>query len=152
MYAALHHPDDFDGIVAGSPATNFEHLQAWSGMLTKLIGAPYPNSSDTFISSDMWGVIANETLSQCDGLDGVVDGVITEPDDCDFRPEALQCTAERPENCLSEPQVATLRKIYEPFYGRDGQLLFPRFDPGAEKSPLATSIVFTGQPFAYFMV
>ena len=32
MYSAAHFPDDFDGIVAGSPATNFINLAGASGM------------------------------------------------------------------------------------------------------------------------
>ncbi len=38
---------------------------------------------------EKWDSIAEEVLRQCDGKDGLVDGIITEPDDCDFRPEAL---------------------------------------------------------------
>lgn len=34
--------------------------------------------------------------------------------------------------CLTAPQVDALRQIYQPLFGTSGQLLYPRFDPGAE--------------------
>ncbi|KAF8189772.1 hypothetical protein K438DRAFT_1832074 [Mycena galopus ATCC 62051] len=69
------------------------------------------------------GLVAQEILNQCDGIDG--------PDACDFRPEALLCLGPNDGNCLSLPQVEALRKIYSPLYD-NGQLIYPRYDPGAE--------------------
>ncbi|KAG6828122.1 hypothetical protein H0H87_002829 [Tephrocybe sp. NHM501043] len=65
-------------------------------------------------------------------LDGVEDGIITEPDTCDFRPEAILCSGNATENCLSVPQVEALHKIYKPLYDAEGNLLLPRYDPGSE--------------------
>ncbi|KAH8107495.1 tannase and feruloyl esterase [Phellopilus nigrolimitatus] len=150
MYAALHHPADFDGILAGAPATNFNHLLGHSGILAKYIGAPGLEPSPGFIPPALWDVVSAEILRQCDALDGVVDGIITEPDACEFRPEEIQCTSKAASNCLTEAQVETLRKIYAPMYGLNGELLFPRFDPGAEASPRAESRDFTAAPqYAY---
>lgn len=151
-YAALHYPDDFDGIIAGAPATNFHNLQGWTGMLTLHVGAPNPSESTSFIPANLWDVVGEEVLRQCDELDGVKDRVITEPDACEFRPEALQCSTKRTKNCLTVPQVEALRKIYEPLYGKNGELLYPRFDPGAESAPYAKSLVFGGAPFSYLEV
>ncbi|KAL5532409.1 hypothetical protein ACEPAF_5979 [Sanghuangporus sanghuang] len=149
FYAALHHPEDFDGILAGSPATNFNHLIGWSAMLSRFIGAP-GNASASFISSDLWDVTSQEILNQCDGLDGVVDGVITEPEDCQFRPEELLCSSSsnRTDSCLTVEQVETLRLIYAPLYGNNNTLLYSRFEPGAESSAAAEEI-FDGEPFDY---
>ncbi|KAJ7755306.1 tannase and feruloyl esterase [Mycena maculata] len=132
---ALKYPEDFDGIVAGAPATDFNHLQHWRGMMGRTIGAPEGASSPAFIPPALWMLVAAEVLAQCDGLDGVRDGIITEPDACTFRPEALLCRGEGSGKCLTLTQVDALRTIYAPLYG-DGELLYPRFDPGAEDSPL----------------
>lgn len=35
-------------------------------------------------------------------------------------------------NCLTASQVNALTKVYEPVFGTNGELLYPRFDPGAE--------------------
>lgn len=129
--AALEYPSDFDGIIAGAPATNFKHFLHWGGMLARYIGAPSPSSSPAFIPRDSWKLVAEEILNQCDGIDGVRDGIITEPDSCDFRPESLLCTGSNSGKCLSLPQIKALRKIYSPLYEND-ELIYPRYDPGAE--------------------
>ncbi|KAK7046620.1 carboxylic ester hydrolase [Favolaschia claudopus] len=136
--AALKFPDDFDGIVAGAPATDFNHLVHWINMIALYIGAPDPESSTAFITPELWEVVAKEVLRQCDDIDGVQDGIITEPDSCDFRPESLLCAGNESTLggvCLAEAQIEALRNIYSPIYGRDGKLLFPRYDPGAEGFP-----------------
>ena len=147
FYAALHYPDDFDGILAGSPATNFNHLISWTAMLGRFIGAP-GNTSASFISSDLWNVTSTEIFSQCDGLDGVVDGIITEPDDCLFRPEQLLCSSSSnsTDSCLTSEQVEALRLIYAPLYGDNNTLLYSRFEPGAEAGG-AWDQVFNGDEF-----
>ncbi|KAJ7509447.1 tannase and feruloyl esterase [Mycena galericulata] len=109
--SALKYPEDFDGIVAGAPATNFNRRLHWMGMLARAIGAPHPESSPSFVAAELWKLVAAEVLAQCDALDGVRDGIITEPDACDFRPEALVCRDGRTEKCLTPPQVEALRKF-----------------------------------------
>lgn len=99
-------------------------------MLGRAIGAPDPASSPGFIPPQLWKVIAAEIMRQCDGIDGVFDGIITEPDTCNFDPGALLCT--RLDSCLLPPQIAALHKIYSPLYGKRGDVIYPRFDPGAE--------------------
>lgn len=116
----------------------------WKGMIARWLGAPNANSSESFIPETLWPLISDEILNQCDELDGVKDGVITEPDACEFRPEAIQCTRKQVSNCLTKPQVEALRKIFEPLYGKNGDLLFPRYDPGAEAAPDAFGLVFSG--------
>ncbi|KAJ6490290.1 tannase and feruloyl esterase [Mycena vitilis] len=127
---ALKYPDDFDGILAGAPATDWNHLMHWTAMMGVFIGAPNPSSSPAFIPPQLWKIVAAEVLAQCDILDGVRDSIITEPDACDFRPEALLCADGSNGKCLTPPQIEALRKIYAPLYD-DGELLYPRFDPGS---------------------
>ncbi|KAJ7917031.1 tannase and feruloyl esterase [Mycena leptocephala] len=130
---ALKYPEDFDGIIAGASATNFNRLLHWSGMMARAIGAPHAASSPAFIPAKLWKLVAAEVLAQCDELDGVRDGIITEPDTCNFRPEALLCPSGSSSNktCLTPPQVAALHKIYAPLYDA-GELLYSRSDPGSE--------------------
>ncbi|KAJ7336234.1 tannase and feruloyl esterase [Mycena albidolilacea] len=135
--AALKFPADFDGILAGAPATDFNHLMHWTNMLAQYIGAPTSESSPAFIPPRLWKTVEAEVMRQCDGIDGVLNGIITEPDACDFRLEVLLCRpdATLDDACLTLPQVEALRKIYSPLYGTDNQLLYPRFDPGAIAVP-----------------
>ncbi|KAJ6529801.1 tannase and feruloyl esterase [Mycena capillaripes] len=146
MQAALRFPADFDGILTGAPATDFNHLAGWGGMLSHYIGATSPDSSATaetspkFISPELWSLVSAEILRQCDLLDGVRDGIITEPDECDFQPEALRCTGSQTTGCLTQVQLEAIKNIYSPLFGLDGRLLYPRYSPGAEADPFASSV------------
>jgi feruloyl esterase len=129
MKTAHLYPDDFDGLVAGAPALDFNHLLGGVVLWERYLGAPNSESSPSFISHHLWGVIAKETLRQCDYMDGVIDGILTEPDLCIFRPEELLCSTEDDASCLTPLQVKALRKIYEPIFGTNAKRIVPRFDP-----------------------
>jgi hypothetical protein len=109
-------------------------------MIGRYLGAPNRNAPE-HIDAMLWPVISREILRQCDGLDGVKDGYLTEPDDCDFDPETLLCADGAVDGCLSQVQVEVLRKIYSPIVGSRGQLLYPRYDPGAESSSIAQVVL-----------
>ncbi|OCB86961.1 tannase and feruloyl esterase [Sanghuangporus baumii] len=134
------------------PALQQRTLTISWAMLTRYIGAPDANCSASFIPSQLWNVISTEIfLRQCDALDGNSDGIITEPDECSFRPSALLCDASsnKTETCLTEAQVEALFKTYSPLYGLRGELLYSRYEPGTESGTFAPSIVFSGQSFPY---
>lgn len=130
-------PDDFDGIVAGSPAIDFNNLYSWRASFYPLTGAA---GSANFISSDTWKTtIHNEILRQCDTIDGVADGIIEDPILCDFDPSTLLCeagqegsTSTNTSACLSAAQVEIVKKIFSPYEWADGTLLYPGMNPGSE--------------------
>lgn len=153
MKAAEMYPEDFDGIVAGSPAVDFNNLVSWRESFFSVTG---PANTADFIAPAMWqGLIHNEVLKQCDTLDGVADGIIEDPTICNFRPEALLCpsntTFDGPHpNCITPTQVQQIRSIFSPFYGENGTLVYPAMQPGSEilaSSP--SNGLYAGKPFAY---
>jgi catechol 2,3-dioxygenase-like lactoylglutathione lyase family enzyme len=80
-------------------------------------------------------------IQACDATDGVTDGIISSPAKCHFDPSILQCKAQDAPDCLTAPQVAALRAIYQgPRNPRTGQSIFPGFEPGSEAMfPIQTS-------------
>lgn len=141
-------PEDFDGIVAGAPAFAWNDLLYWSGLFLNKTGNA---TSPKFLTSAQWDLVYADILAQCDErVDGVADTVIEDPDLCPYRPEALICgagnsTSNGTANCLTSTQVETVRNVFSPVYGPQGQLIFPRPQPGAN----ATARVFNGLPYAY---
>jgi len=140
-------PTDFDGIIAGAPAIDFNHLNAWSNHFYPLLG---PVNSTGFPPVSMWPFIHQEILKQCDALDGALDGIIEDPELCYFRPEALICAAGKTTNCLTGAQAATVRQVYEPLYGLNGTLIYPRMQPGAEL--ISAGVYYSGVPLPYGVV
>lgn len=95
-------PDDFDGLLIGAPAWWHSHLQTWSikvGLYNQPVTAP------TYISPSLFPVIGAEVIRQCDGADGLVDGIVSDPRSCDFYAEALLCTPStiNQSACLTSP-------------------------------------------------
>jgi feruloyl esterase len=147
--AAEMFPQDFDGIVIGAPAVNFNNLTSWRA---SFFGKTGGTTSPDFISADLWsGLIHEEILRQCDGIDGVQDGIIESPTLCDFRPEVLICgRGSATEDCLSTAQVQIVKEIFNDLYGSSGELVFPAMQPGSEV--LAAQKLYAGSPFPYSLV
>ena len=62
------YPEDFDGVVVGSPANWWTHLMSWMLHLHQISF----EGSTGYISASEWSdVIAPEVMKQCDMLDGV---------------------------------------------------------------------------------
>ncbi|ESK85513.1 feruloyl [Moniliophthora roreri MCA 2997] len=120
-------PEDFDGILAGAPALALTRIVSWGAYLTNTVGAP---DSETYITPDQWALVYDELLRQCDKLDGSVDGLLEDPDMCQFTPEVLICKKDQKSGCLTPKQAEVVNKIHSPFYGLNGELLYPRMQPG----------------------
>ncbi len=72
-------------------------------------------------------------MRQCDGTDGVMDGIISTPDRCDFHLEALLCTPSSNQSaCLTSPQIETLSKLYGNWIETNQTFGFPNMEYGSE--------------------
>lgn len=141
-------PEDFDGIVAGAPAVDFNNLNSWSGHFYLLTGKA---GSLTYLTPAQWNAVHADIMAQCDGLDGYVDGIIEDPLLCQYRPEALICppgTSPDSGTCLTGTQARTVRAVYSDLYGANGTLVYPRMQPGSELVG-APSLYYSGRPFQY---
>ncbi|KAH7408651.1 tannase and feruloyl esterase-domain-containing protein [Phaeosphaeria sp. MPI-PUGE-AT-0046c] len=136
---AEFYPEDFDGIVAGAPAWWTSHMQPWT---VRVFLYNQPPTADHHISGPLFSAINAEVIKQCDPQDGVVDKLISDPEGCNFRPEAMLCGANASANrtgCLTGPQIDTLKNIYTDYIGENNTLLFPTFYLGAEGIPALMS-------------
>ena len=116
-------PDEFDGVMAGAPAWWTAHLQTWT---VKLGMYNLPNTTDYHIPVSLFPVVGAEVLRQCDGVDGLVDGIISTPEACMFRPETLLCTpTSNQSTCLTSPQIDTLYHIYNDYVDTNQTFVFP---------------------------
>ena len=145
IHTAEIFPDDFDGMVAGSPALDFNNLISWRANFFTITGSV---NSSNFITPSLWiNLIHKEVLNQCDGLDGVIDGIIEDPRLCNFCPEPLLCANKTSTNCLTSLQIETVREVFSPFDGADNKLIYPAMQPGSEI--LAVQKLYAGKPFSY---
>lgn len=84
MIEAQRYPADYDGIMAGAPAFNWPTLLVaggWPQVVFKDAGL-YPTACEL-------DAFTNGSIAECDGLDGLVDGIIGNPATCPFEPAQL---------------------------------------------------------------
>jgi feruloyl esterase len=122
-------PQDYDGIISGAPA-NF-----WTHLLTKALADSQATTLDpaSYIPGSKIPALARAVNAACDAQDGVTDGVLNDPRQCKFDPAVLLCKAEDSNECLTAPQITSLKKLYEGPRDAKGTLIFPGYLPGAEE-------------------
>ena len=82
------------------------------------------------MSAADWKLIADAGVSDCDELDGVVDGVAEDPRRCRFDLQRLRCRPGVTAECLSDEQVAFARQFYAPLQDASGRPLDRGLLPG----------------------
>ena len=126
---AQRYPDDYDGIVGGAPANNRTGVHEsilWNFVTTE-------RTPEDHIPSAKLRPLAKAVMNACDRLDGVADGLISDPRNCSFDPASLQCSGSDKENCLTTSQVAVVRRLYAgPADPRTGQQIYPGMAKGSE--------------------
>jgi hypothetical protein len=128
LVSATRFPSDFDGIIARSPA-NY-----WSSLFTSFLrhGQRQLSTPAAALGPDQARIVEQTALRQCDALDGLADGVITNPAACHVRLEEAQCTPGNSAQCLTGEQVETAKTFYAELRSADGTLLYPGWAPGGE--------------------
>jgi feruloyl esterase len=106
---AQRYPEDYDGIVAGSPNNDrvrliFGYLWAWM--------AAHPNG-ELVLPATKLGIITRAAVESCDAVDGLKDGLIDDPRACRFDAAALLCKGADRADCLTAVQVEAVRKIHD---------------------------------------
>ena len=115
LMEAQRYPQDFDGIVSAAPAFD------WTGFMAAMIqnvqlNYPDPSKLDVaVISTANLELLESSVLEACDDLDGVKDGVMEDPRQCDFDLASIpSCPAGPGNDCFTAPQRAAIERIYSP--------------------------------------
>lgn len=131
LHSAQYFPDDFDGIIAGSAAADFEHLEDWSSRFIQLTGTS--TDDERFLTEDQWILVQSYIFDQCDeALDGVNDGILEDPTICQFNASVMVCADNSTDNCLTATQVNTVEQVFTELYNTDGELLYPQLLYGSQ--------------------
>jgi len=133
MISAQRYPNDFDGIVAGSPAMRTGYSNLATRWITVSLNAVAPKDSQgrpltaqALSDADRKLLIAG-LVKTCDALDGVQDGMIFNTRGCHFDPQALQCKGPKADDCLSEAQVQAIKRGFAGPITSAGIKVYPGF-------------------------
>ena len=102
-------PEDFDGVVAGSAPTTLDSL------LNTLWGSRVLRNSrgENILGRDEFRQLHEAAVKRCDRQDGLEDGLIEDPRNCDFDPAEIQCKSRSSDSCLTKEQVVVARSMYQ---------------------------------------
>jgi hypothetical protein len=141
LMEAQRYPQDFNGIIAGAPAYSWTRLMSGFAWDARAVS----ETPQSMIPKETLAVIQAEALRQCDALDGVTDGVIENPRACKFNPTVLLCKGAESPNCLTQPQLDALTKIYQgPRDPASGAQILAGFPTGGEGVPGAWELWISG--------
>ena len=104
MAFSQRYPEDFDAIVAGAPAFDFGGIAAAFINVTQHMYPSMNDLSTPVLTPEERSMLANAVLAQCDDLDGIKDGIMNDPRDCDFDVSSLE---------LSPEKIAAIRAVYD---------------------------------------
>jgi len=128
LLEAQRYPEDYDGIIAGAPANNQIQLCAWR-MAFIVAALKDPASA---VPPAKTSLLNRAVLAACDALDGVTDGLLTDPRQCHFDPATLLCRGPEQDNCLTAAQLETVKMGYADVRKKNGELIYPGLPPGGE--------------------
>jgi feruloyl esterase len=133
LMEAQRYPADFDGIVAGAPAYNW--TMGMGATMTQNMQAMYPdpnNLQEAIVGPKEQELIESSYLNICDEQDGIKDGILNNPRQCNFDVATLLCKAEKKDSCLSKEQLTAVKTYYGGPKDSEGNLLYYGFPLGGE--------------------
>ena len=131
LHEAQRYPHDFDAIVAGAPALDFVGVAAAFVNITQKM---FPNPQDlstALVTLEDRQLLRTKIEATCDAADGVTDGVLQDPRQCNFDPRSLQCSVGQEQDCLTTDKVAAILAVYNGPRSTTEQI-HPGFPFGAE--------------------
>jgi feruloyl esterase len=148
MMAAERFPEDFDAVLVGYPGFHLAYAgaaeQIWDAQafaqaaramgLFTADGLPLANKA---LSDDDLLLVSKAVLQACDGLDGLIDGMVQNLAACTTARvapalQAQACRGAKAPDCLLPVQITAIRKVFDGARGRDGRSLYSDWpwDPG----------------------
>ncbi|MEJ5979155.1 tannase/feruloyl esterase family alpha/beta hydrolase [Novosphingobium sp. PS1R-30] len=109
LYAADRWPELYDGVIAFYPV--WSAVGAFSGWIDNAQALASPGA---WSNPAQQAAISRAVIDRCDGLDGLVDGLVGDTGACHVDPASLRCPEGKPpsDDCLAPAQVAGLVRAY----------------------------------------
>lgn len=134
LMAAQRFPEEYDGLVIGAPAINWDRFipaELWPQIVMN-------NTAGGSISAAKLTAATKAAVAACDASDGVADGIINDPRKCAYDPAVLVCKAgDDAASCLTPQEANAIRKIWNGPMTESGQRLWFGLERGAPLNFLA---------------
>jgi feruloyl esterase len=134
LMEAQRYPQDYNGILAGAPAINWNRFH-----IQHLWGPVVMNAADNPVAPCKLAAATAAAIAACDTIDGVKDGVIEDPKRCTYDPKPLIGSSAGECGAFTEGDVNVIRKLWEGPRRQDGTFLWYGLPRGADLTALWTS-------------
>lgn len=133
LMEAQRYPADYDGIVSCAPAMDITNITV-AFIAKARLAFPNPNSRESVITDDALALLESKVLEACDAIDGVQDGLLSDPRSCRFDVAKLPaCPGDRPaSSCVTSAQRTAIAGIYAPVVS-GGKPIYPGQPFGVER-------------------
>lgn len=129
LMEAQRYPDDFDGWSIGAPLYDYTDKQTYSA--TWVAQALFANDRRGYLPHTKLKALGKAVYERCDAIDGLRDGLIDDPRNCDFDPgrdlPVCPVGASR-DDCFTATEIVSIAKIYD----GPGAGLYPGHVAGGE--------------------
>lgn len=112
-YQAQNFPKDFDGILGGSSAFNWDRFvtaELWPQVVMN-------NELHYVIPSTKLDAVTRAAVAACDAQDGITDGLLQDPRKCTYDAQSFACVASggasTDPNCLTAEEAAAVNKMWD---------------------------------------
>lgn len=128
LIEALHYPADYDGILVGAPVIN----RTWGHAAVLWDFAAANRTPESHLSDAKLGLLNRAAITTCNRHQPGEEAFVTDPLSCKFDPAVLACQGADTSQCLTPPEVATVRAFYSGPTTRAGRPTFFGWLPGSE--------------------
>jgi len=139
LIEATRFPEDFDAVSAGAPANPHVHLHA-AGVERSL----ELMKNNAPLTEAKVETLHKAVMDSCDALDGVKDGIISNPEKCHYDPAALLCKGVDGPSCLTAGQLETVKIVFGDVKTKKGEVVWTGYTPGTELQVASLRNVPTG--------
>jgi Tannase and feruloyl esterase len=143
MLAVQRYPLEFDGAVAGAPGFRLSRAAVQEAFASQTFAriAPRDAKGEPMLARALTdqdlALVSKAVLKACDSLDGLADGLISNPAACRFEARSIACKAGETGECLAPAKAAALDAVFAGAKDSHGKPLYSRFywdsgvaDPG----------------------
>jgi hypothetical protein len=135
MQSIERHPEDYDGVLIGAAAGT-------SASMIKFIDAAQEMTREpgAWVSPAKLAMAEKHVTAACDATDGAIDGIVNDHRLCKFDVATLQCKSGDAADCLTAPEIKSIKAIVAGPIGPDGKPL----TEGMPITNMSTWASFTG--------
>ena len=147
---AQRYPEDFDGVLADAPAI------MWTPLMMTFEWAPITMvQHNHFLTPCEINIFYNESIALCEPLDGVVDGIISNPGACPFNPSAVvgkNYTCDGQSITIGQNAADVIQSLHDGIISPSGRKMWTGYDWGTNWTGILQANISDTGVFGYLGV